>query len=250
MRLLVVGDTHGDLEWVLDDVIPMARKHDCDRIMQLGDFGFVWDDMSATALRRLSHLMTAAELPLHFLPGNHENHPMLDQLTAMASRDPWGHIEIAPNIFYTGRVHAWQWAGQRIAAVGGATSIDWKLRTPGVSWWPEEALTDEEEQQAIALGPVDLLFTHDSPIRQPFGFLVPDQDSQAHRERIDRIATALRPRRWFHGHYHQHATYRFLHPDGACIVVALDCNRAPRLQAMAVLDLPEPPGTVASAEAP
>lgn len=240
MRVLVVGDTHGDLGWVSRVVIPTARELRCDVIMQLGDFGFVWDTALATVERVLTplcDLLATHQMPLHFLPGNHENHPMLEQLAASAPRSPEGHAEIMPWIYYTGRVATWEWHGHRIAAVGGATSIDKDDRLPGVSWWPEEELTEAEAEHAKTLGPVDVLFTHDGPPDVPFTFLIPDARSEIHRQRIGDVARILCPRCWLHGHYHAHAEYVFRHSIGWCVVKSLDCNGTPRNASMCVLDL-------------
>lgn len=240
MRVLVVGDLHGDLECVRNDVIPVALARKCDVIMQLGDFGFVWDNSLERSYRKLwslSELLHAHGLTLHFLPGNHENHSVLRQLAAGVPHSAEGHAELAPHIYYTGRMARWEWNGTRIAAVGGAASIDRKFREIGVSWWPEEMLTDAEVQDASRLGAVDVLFTHDAPTCLPFTYLVEDEQSARSRESMDTIARALMPGLWLHGHYHDYAEYAFEHyTDCSCMVIALDCNGAPRRKLMKIVD--------------
>lgn len=246
MRVLAVGDTHRDWTWLIKTVIPTARKQGCPRIIQVGDFGFVWSNNLRTAQTDLGalsgHLETAC-LTLTFLPGNHENHWMLSRLEAQARRDgrtgPEGHAELAPHVYYTGRYSAWEWAGVRIAAVGGATSIDRAERFLGEDWWPEEALTQAEARKARQLGPVDVLFSHDGPPGVPFTFLVPDLASQIHRQRVGTIAQSLRPTLWLHGHYHYYARYEFRHRRGMCQVIALNCNGRPDEESMHVVDLAE-----------
>lgn len=249
MRILVVGDTHGDLPWVQTQVIPTATEYDCPTIMQLGDFGFVWDnDLAAVedTLGRLSQVLAVAHRRLVFLPGNHENHPMLAELCRRRFQAPpemfW---ELAPSIFYTGRVASWVWTGHTVVALGGATSIDRPLRVPGHDWWPEEQLSAEEAQQAKRMarrldlrdGRVDVLFSHDGPTCVPLHNLVPDRDSELHRLRISDVAGALRPRCWMHGHYHHFAEYRFPLKRGHAEVTALDCNNRHRTRSMKLLEL-------------
>lgn len=241
MRVLVVGDTHGDWGWVRDEVIPTAVNEQCPRIVQLGDFGFVHSGNVRSVRARLNQMsVTLADFDrdLTFVPGNHEHHPMLTHLAEINPVGPEGHAEIAPRVHYTGRVSAWEWAGVRCAAVGGAVSIDRDIRTPGVDWFPEEELSPEEEMLAKGLDPVTVLFSHEAPRTHPFRFLVPDSRSERSRQRMTEIADRLQPQYWFHGHYHAWARYHFQPRGGQlCTVVALDCNGHP--DSMIVVDLAE-----------
>ncbi len=38
-RVLVAGDIHGNVSWIRR-LCDLAQQHDCDAILQLGDFGF------------------------------------------------------------------------------------------------------------------------------------------------------------------------------------------------------------------
>jgi hypothetical protein len=222
-NVLIVGDTHGAFDWVELVVIPYAVTHNCQTIMQLGDFGFIWDndvDIVHAALDRLDGALAAADIVLTFLCGNYENHPVLEALAAKAERTPEGHYSLRPHIVYTGRIAVWTWDGLRVAAVGGATSIDRDLRVPGVSWWPEERLTEREVCEALGYGPVDILFTHDAPTCIPMR-LVPDVLSMVNRTAMSQVGRALRPALWFHGHYHQSVTYCFEHRTGVTTVRGL-----------------------------
>lgn len=239
-KILVVGDMHGRLPWVTNTVIPYAKATGCVGIMQVGDFGFVWHNNIDEVDRELDRLHRALEhagLGLVFLPGNHENHPMLQRLSAAAERNEDGHYMLRPTIAYTGRVAAWTWDGLRIAAVGGAHSIDKDERVPGVSWWPEEMLQQEDIDAATALGPVDILFSHDAPVGVPLP-LVPDLASTVHREFMSVIGENLMPALWFHGHYHEWLAYRFQHMTGSTVVRGLHCNTArSHTEAMVAINL-------------
>jgi hypothetical protein len=240
MRILTVGDTHGVMRWLRESVIEAALDLRCREVMQVGDFGFVWSNSIDTARRVLNEVSSheiAAGLMLRFLPGNHENHPTLERLAASAERTTEGHYRLAPRVYYTGRISQWAWGSHRLAAVGGATSIDRWDRVPGVSWWPEEELTEEEVLTAQQLGPVDVLFSHDGPPGIPLPYLVPDLPSDIHRERMARVGAALQPRLWLHGHYHASVHYSFRHAAGLAAVHCLDCNGSPNQDSMEVLDL-------------
>lgn len=246
MRVLVVGDTHGDMAWVAKTVIPTAVQRQCSRIMQLGDFGFGFSgDLRAARaeLATLSALLMEAGVDLTFLPGNHEHHPTLTRLAHMSLLgervNDDGHPELAKRVFYTGRVSVWHWAGVRCAALGGATSLDKDIRTPGVDWFPEEQLSQADLERAWRFGRADVLFSHDGPPNVPFDFLIPNQESDIHRRLVGDTARMLAPQRWYHGHYHAYADYRFRHRRGYGRVIALDCNNRPTVRSTAVLELAE-----------
>jgi Calcineurin-like phosphoesterase len=241
MRVLVAGDTHGNSAWMHNMVIPYAVSVGATKIMQVGDFGFIWP--SPNFSRTLTKLNTALDrvgIDLHFLPGNHEDFDRLDLISARTHGvSPEGHLPFRKRIFYTGKVSAWTWAGRRCVAVGGATSIDRMGRVAGKSWWPQEALTAAEAAQAKAFGRTDVLFAHDCPTQHPFR-IIPNADSLTHRQRVTDVARVLEPSAWFHGHYHQYAKYEFRHGGGLCAVTGLDCDESPHSASLAVLDLSSP----------
>ena len=90
-------------------------------------------------------------------------------------------------------------------ALGGAYSIDEDYRTPGKSWWATELINSEDQERAIAGGPVDVMVTHDSPEGVDIPTLrrwAPIPKSQANRERLLEVVKAVRPLYLTHGHYH------------------------------------------------
>lgn len=241
MRVLVVGDSHGNSAWMHDVVIPRAVEMGATKLLQVGDFGFIWPSPNyLRTLDKLDRALSRAGLDLHFLPGNHED---FSKIALLASRQhavsPEGHVPFRPHIFYTGRVSAWSWNGRRCAVVGCATSVDRHLRISGRSWWPEEALTPADVTAARALRRTEILFTHDCPVQNPFS-LLPDADSLAHRQTVTDIARELRPSVWFHGHYHHFANYPFQHDAGVCDVTGLDRDTSAPELGTAVLDLASP----------
>lgn len=51
-RLLIAGDTHGNLDWI-GTLCKLAARHGCQGIVQLGDFGFWPDQQIWRSERRL-----------------------------------------------------------------------------------------------------------------------------------------------------------------------------------------------------
>lgn len=246
MKLVVVGDTHGNMRWVNGTVIPFAAKHEATQILQVGDFGFVWPEANyLNKLAKLNRCLDRAGMELLFLPGNHDDHVKLARIEASAEVTPDGHYQVTEHITYAGRYCAWTWAGRRLATVGGAVSIDreWRQRRLRARpkrapiWWPEETLSADELTAARELGTVDVLFTHDAPSEFPLQGLEPDLESTAYRQAMAAVGRMLTPKIWLHGHYHAHHVYPFHHGRGVCEVTALDCDGSAPERGMVLLDL-------------
>lgn len=163
-----IGDLHGKL-----DLYAKAIS-DVDESVQIGDFGFGFVDVEPwpTGNHR-------------FIRGNHD-----DPALARAHRQ---HIESGPEgeCFY----------------VGGGWSIDVDMRTPGVSWWPDEEHSTEELQSltlAFANARPRMMVTHEAPAgiipdffksRLPGG---PSRTALALQDMLD----AWTPETWIFGHWH------------------------------------------------
>lgn len=233
MKILIAADWHGQTEWALK-VIELAAKHNIKTIFQLGDFGW-WPGQGGIRYKNyLSQCLMDNWVQLYWLPGNHEWWDDIDQFPNRFEKTSKGFYEVAPNMFYMGKVNSWQWHNKKLAVIGGAVSIDRHLRTIHESWWQQEQLTQEEVQQAKQIGKIDYLFTHDCPQAHPFKHLVKDLESEIHRNKMTEIAKVLDPMLWFHGHMHLPAEYSF-GPD--CTVYALDCDGSRMQDHVKVLDL-------------
>lgn len=219
MKVLVVGDVHGDTSFAhaTNDV---AVREGITTILQVGDFG-VWPGPSGRYfLDQLDLDNKRHGVRWVFLPGNHEDWNQLDYHESGAPVTDEGFYKIRDSIHYTGKVHYWEWEGKTFKAVGGAYSIDKSMRRPNVSWWVQEQLTDAEVRRAVAIGETDYLFTHDAPTNVPFTRMKVDLESQMHRQKMDIVGRETKAYRWFHGHYHHYMDYMF---DGT-MVVGLECN--------------------------
>lgn len=224
---MLLGDTHGDLGhvmWAMD----LAKRMDVDRIIQAGDFGY-WEHTQSGVqfLNKLNRKLEAAGLEIEWIDGNHENHTKLRY--QYPPRED-GKVVVRPNITYIPRGTRWEWGGVSFLGIGGAYSIDKAHRTEGVSWWPEEMITDDEVAAAIEGGPVDVVVSHDVPL---FVDLVPhlmgvgitrpwkwDANSLANREQLTKVFDAVKPKRWYHGHYH----LRYTESVDMCRFVGLAAN--------------------------
>lgn len=222
-KYLICGDWHGNHPWA-KKIIEVAEAEKISKIIQVGDFGVWPGEEGKDYLDILSRALVKRNIKLYFVPGNHEDYNQLDEWTANLPQNEDGHIEVRRNLFYAGKVNAWTWEGKKFASAGGAVSIDKYRRKENVSWWSQEELTPLEATKAKDFGSVDYLFSHDAPNTLPFNFLKSDMASAAHRDTMTQIGFAVRPKFWFHGHYHKHAEYKFWHSDGETNVFSLDAD--------------------------
>lgn len=222
MKITIVGDSHGNTDWLLNVI---DQSTDC--IVQLGDFGYWGESKQAQRyLNDISSALVNQNKSLYFVDGNHENFDSLDQVDKYNRRTAEGFVEVKPNLYHVTRGLDWNWYGKTFAAMGGARSIDQKYRTPGVSWWIQEQITFEQMQSIADKKPVDYLFTHDAPSCIPMQ-LGDYLESTMHRAQLDKVGAIFQPKMWFHGHYHRYLEYEFRHRNSYSQVVGLDCDGMP-----------------------
>lgn len=227
IRIMILGDTHGEPQWT-KDVVKRAKRMKCEKIIQVGDFG-IWthEPDGHRFLDTVNEELRRNGIKLYFVGGNHENWDHLNWLQKHSAKDYHGHVYVRSHVLYTGRVNRWTWGekgSEKIfQSVGGAVSVDKHWRTIGKNLW-----LDEEIPERVVYGlekanrPADYLFTHDAPSCVPMRGLKPDLDSERHRGLMDRIGRATRPNLWFHGHYHKWMEYSFMHQQGYAFVYGLD----------------------------
>ena len=213
-RVLIAGDTHGDAGWV-EELCDVAVKERCDVILQLGDFGF-WSHTSAgeTYLNTVNRALTKQGLQLWWIDGNHESFDVLRQLPV----DGDGLVTVRDRIVYIPRGARWEWQGCRFGALGGAFSIDYQSREPGLSWWPGQEEVGQDDVDRVGDTPLDVLVTHDSPMGATVEsqYSVPahiELRSQETRMRVADAVRRCRPQLVLHGHWHQRVSSDVAFPE-------------------------------------
>lgn len=237
-RLLVAGDTHGNLDWI-EALSATAAQHGCDGVVQLGDFGLWPDQRVLRSEKRLTlndgWLDAVAEAAAEngvwwrFLDGNHDAHPL-------ARADyPAGANGVRPLrsglVDWADRGSCWTWCGRRFAALGGAVSVDREWRTEGYSYWSTEEITEEDVQALSARAGgegVDVLLTHDAPLVPRGVRPLADRDLAADCARsiamVQRAADGVRPALLLHGHFHRDYEGTIVRPWGTYAVVGLSSD--------------------------
>ena len=153
-------------------------------------------------------------MPVYFIDGNHENHPLLLENPVELA---WGARPVAPMVYHLPRGYVWKgWGDVRYAALGGAVSVDKHLRQPGIDWFPEEEITEkdllalEHNMAALRWNHIDVMFTHDCPdeANPPFRRHAWPEDriraAENHRKMISQAVEIAKPMILIHGHYHCH----------------------------------------------
>lgn len=232
---MVLGDLHGDVR-AGTDAVRTAKNLGITTIMQVGDFGY-WPHFTdgIEFLDSLNAELRRTQSKLYWVDGNHENFDALEAAMQHYPKDKHGRLWIRSHIRWCSRGAAWTWNHKRFMTVGGAVSVDKERRMKMEQekgqkvWWPQEQLNDNELIFAInkaRIKPVDYLFTHDCPTNAPFrGRLKDDPESHLHRQKMDILGKAVRPRMWFHGHMHtRYDAYDFPTYESTTKVYGVECN--------------------------
>jgi len=200
MRLLCVGDTHGNIVF-MENMFGQARKRGCEKIIVVGDYGYWpnanWGRAFITAVAEMSKIF---DIATHWVDGNHDNHPAL-----WGEDEKYSHgtafLNTGGNSWYIPRGMQWEWDGLQFAGMGGAWSIDKDQRVPGESWWPTETIRDKDIDWMLDTK-ADVLFSHDTVSYVKVPNILAIRESELNREKIDVVVRNIRPELIIHGHYH------------------------------------------------
>lgn len=229
----IAGDWHGNVSHALLTI----EKFDflgIKYIFQLGDFG-VWGSLLAHAgdkLRtRCNHFLERNDQRLFVTLGNHENYDLVEQFSTVESCEFAGFLyePKAPRILYFTRGQSLRVSGRNFLSLGGAASIDYKWRqehnaqknSPGKIWWAQERISvldmNNTIEEAKRLGTVDVFLAHDVFASAPLeGTHRQDHEkwdaeelafAQTSRDTLEKVARAVLPKVWLHGHYHSRLEY-------------------------------------------
>jgi Icc-related predicted phosphoesterase len=253
---MIVGDTHGNIEWLRKYIFPVAMTVKANVIVVVGDYG-AWEHTEAGRLfmNRVDLLAAKARTPLYWLHGNHDkwSHTMK---TYGHLRDADGFVRVRENVFYIPQGHCWTWGGTSLRSFGGAYSVDksWRVQAEkdahykivrqarslastsvlgtddipdqrGTLWFPEEEMTDADMEQLLLddFATKDIVLSHDKPMsakpgwnRKDFAVCVPNQ------LRLDRALRVHKPKLWIHGHLHYHYVDELNGQDFRTTVVGLE----------------------------
>jgi len=197
----MVGDTHGDLDRC-KLVIDYAVSNNCKIIIILGDFGFFPNLQGYDKfIKGLSEYSLKCGVSIHWIKGNHENHEVLQSICNGSVNVQ----EIHPNVFFHPNGNVWEVDGVKFLSMGGAWSIDKTRRIQGVSWFPDEEISNNDVYYSYELNDVDVVCSHDSPLSSNISEYLnfyPDPNTTSNQKKLQEVVENVRPKFLFHGHYH------------------------------------------------
>lgn len=222
-RVLIMGDVHGNRAQAIKDVAYALNKR-ARVLVYAGDFGVGFrlaEDADGNTYdpwsEFISDLAVSADIDIAFVDGNHEN---FDYLDTFGQHD--APYEVAKNVWHLPRGAVFSIAGTTFATMGGAISVDRQWRTPGTSWWAQEAISlidMERFYNNVDSNIVDVLITHDGPWtpiahRHDYhtGGDYPDREiiaSVGNRDYITELTRDFAPKVHAHGHMHLAYEYEF-----------------------------------------
>ncbi|MFK4729515.1 metallophosphoesterase [Agromyces mediolanus] len=207
----VAGDWHGDVRWVQRAVPAFARQHpDVRTVLHVGDLGVSGRERPPGFLGTVDYWLGRSGIDrLLLTPGNHDDWAWLD---AEFASSPGRAVLMSERVWALPRGLRFEIGGRSFLSFGGAASMDYASRTPGKSWWAQEAPTALEAEYAAAGGPVDVLLTHDmvnggtraADEQLSRGRWSPEahEYSQVVRAAVTFVWESVRPRVLAHGHMH------------------------------------------------
>ena len=241
MSIYLTGDIHGNpfTRFSTDNFYEQKgfnRNKDENIILQLGDFGIVWDKNGETAEEKYKlDWLEDKPFTTAFIDGNHDNIPRLDSYPIKEWNGGLVN-EIRPHVLRLRRGEVFTIEDKKFFTFGGASSHDiqdgildpddfdtydqfkkvWKqwdkeykmFRIKGRSWWAEELPSEEEIQNGINNlekhnWKVDYILTHTPPasIIALLGHGFYEQDVLT--KYLENIRNKTDYKCWYAGHMHK-----------------------------------------------
>lgn len=177
-KMRFVGDIHGEID-VYEQILST-----CTESVQVGDFGMGF--LGESQQKCVEELQKDGKH--QFIRGNHDDPALCDKAVGWI---PDGSI--TNGVMY----------------VGGAWSIDWQFRVPGVSWWHDEEISGSHWQiirEAYLESKPRVMVTHDCPSSISWElFLKPNGKQIQNRTsfELEDMFKEHQPDLWVFGHWHR-----------------------------------------------
>jgi hypothetical protein len=204
--IYLLGDTHGNFTKLKRYSHYLSPN---DIVIHVGDFG-VYHKVLFDWERYL--FPEGFPCKLMFIDGNHEDFGLLYSYPVDKKT---GLRPIFKNLYHIPRGTVMEFEGKLFGFLGGAESIDRAFRTEGLSWWPEERISEEDVEllfKNVGDRQLDYLITHtctDSFREKYFGKLdtkkwkLPEGWEDTSLLIMERVVKTLNPKMHIFGHMHR-----------------------------------------------
>lgn len=153
--ILLLGDIHSNAG-ILDAALDVAKQSSAVAIIQLGDFGLFKENQEWFR----SHIEDA-HIPIYFIDGNH------DDCSRWVQYDSIHRVWDDRELYYVPRGTVMELDGRTIAFMGGASSIDKKIRLENDMHWDHNENIIQEQYNTLlhnaANKKIDIFLTHCPP---------------------------------------------------------------------------------------
>lgn len=208
--IFITGDTHGEYprDCAKFDRFDDSKLNRDDFLIIAGDFGFIWEPVSDCAEKKWLKYFDKLKCTTLFIDGNHENFTRLNSYEITEFHGGKVH-KISKNVYRLMRGEIFTLNDHKVFTMGGAMSVDKDGRTPEISWWKEEQISENDmlnawENLAKADFRVDLFITHTAPwhllrdILELAELKIYDEASLY----LEKIYAKINFKKWYFGHFH------------------------------------------------
>jgi predicted phosphodiesterase len=159
MRILILGDVHGQHQELARRLREAQADFRIAAAIQVGDFGFYKNLLDQARESRLRF-----PVPLHVIDGNHEDHRWLRRALLLGAGRAWRD---EMNLIYQARPSVASFGASRVGFLGGALHADRPQKHNALAGFPNYILRRNREH-AVALfnqQRPELIVTHSCPSR-------------------------------------------------------------------------------------
>lgn len=190
--MYIISDIHGNVNTFLK---LMSKKPFQDRdVVLLGDVGYGFPEFDVERFN--DYLLRNPRIRFYIIQGNHDNADCMN-------------VPILNVRYITTKTGAMVYniENNSVIMIPGALSYDKNMRVPGVSWWENEQLSEEQLSKVVELAKdCDIILSHDAPLQQYFMFFPETKPSRTNRALDMLLMELIRTQRktlWLHGHLHE-----------------------------------------------
>lgn len=217
-HVIIAGDWHSNVNWAMN-VIPRtaAAAPHARTLLQLGDFNIGEGRYAKAFINMVDSLCRGQNIErLLITPGNHDHWGRLSKTKKFQQGRP---ARLSDRIWVLPRGYRFNIGARTFLSFGGAASLDRHDRTENRDWWPSEMTSKAEVDAVGAVGPADIMLTHEAidgatsatdgiaAGKNPFGWPADRLEASAESRKLTTaLWNQVHPRVLFHGHLHQRGT--------------------------------------------